>query len=58
MVKTSDRIQQMTTVRSATRLCIEDEEDYSTDCSGALQCEVVGCMVSHNKQPGDNCTTF
>lgn len=24
----------------------------------ALRCEVVGCMVSHNKQPGDNCTTF
>lgn len=27
-------------------------------CSGALQFEVVGCMVSHHKQPGDNCTTF
>lgn len=35
------------------RSCLESS---STVC--ALQCEVVGCMVSHNKQPGDNCTTF
>ena len=26
--------------------------------SGVLRREVVGCMVSHNKQHGDNCTTF
>lgn len=36
----------------------EDLAPKSGSTVGALQREVVGCMVSHNKQPGDNCTTF
>ena len=36
-----------------------EEEKPAVVCgSGALRREVVGCMVSHNKQHGDNCTTF